>query len=196
MHNIMSWVEAHPVLFNTVLWPLVSAIALLLFKPRTPDEYARMNPRVAGFLIFLSGLGLDIPKALEGLRRVLTGKAIPVDAARARDLLETAVVVPKKPIADDSLPPPTTMGPPGAAALLIIAAFAHSQVACSGDSAQRAADNAQRVVNATRAEEYGRALDACVVLGKREKSLDIFESCAQDADRKYGRDAGAREGGF
>lgn len=72
--NVVKWVSENPVLFSAVVWPVVSGIIVSLFKPRTREEYAKMHPRWAGFLIFLSGFGLDPARTSEGLKRVLTAE--------------------------------------------------------------------------------------------------------------------------
>lgn len=94
---ILAWMEAHQSFSSFVIWPLVSAIVLMLFKPRSPEEYAKMNPRLAGFLMLLSGLGLDPHKVVEGLKRAATGRAIPLDQAQADALLKRSSIKPPAP---------------------------------------------------------------------------------------------------
>lgn len=83
---ITKWISENPVLFTAVVWPVISGIVVSLFKPRTPEEYAKMHPRWAGFLIFLSGFGVDSARAAEGLRRTLTGASLTVSEERAKSL--------------------------------------------------------------------------------------------------------------
>lgn len=96
MQPVTQWIEAHPVLTQLV-WPAISALVLWLFKPRTPADYASLNPRVAGFLMFVSGLGLDPMKVTQGLRRVLTGKSIPMESEQINNLISASTLVDSKP---------------------------------------------------------------------------------------------------
>ena len=119
--HVADWLRTHPVLFQYLIWPALTALVLAIFKSRTPEQYAALaarNPqwlfsRWAGFLILLSGAGFDSAKVLEGLRRVLTGYAQSVDEAAARELLEKVSI---RPPAPDSLTattlPPTSQQPP------------------------------------------------------------------------------------
>ena len=68
--SIWPWVEAHPVFASMVVWPLITALVTLLFKPRSPEEYAALavnHPRVAQFLRLVGALGIDLPKVLQVL---------------------------------------------------------------------------------------------------------------------------------
>lgn len=105
MQIITSWIEQHPYLFNTFIWPVISAVVLAIFKPRTPEQYARMNPRLAGILMLVSGLGLDLHKALEGVQRALTGRSIPLDQAQADELLKKSSIRPPPPPSVDIVMP-------------------------------------------------------------------------------------------
>ena len=67
------WLKAHALL----AWPLVSALLILVFRTRTPEEWVRLGetqPRIQGLLRLLRGVGLDPVKALEGLSQLLTGR--------------------------------------------------------------------------------------------------------------------------
>ncbi len=71
-----AWCAAHPEL----VWPLLTALITLLFKPRTPGEYAAIAarwPRVAALLQLIGALGLDVPKVVEAVRKVVTGTSDP-----------------------------------------------------------------------------------------------------------------------
>lgn len=68
--SVWPWVEAHPVFASVVFWPLVTALVTLLFKPRTPEEYAALavnHPRLAQLLRLVGALGIDLPKVLQVL---------------------------------------------------------------------------------------------------------------------------------
>lgn len=72
MHPLL-WAHAHPELCAALVWPTVSAILVLLFKPRTPEQYAAMNPRVASVFRLIAALGLDPVKALDALKKLVAG---------------------------------------------------------------------------------------------------------------------------
>lgn len=78
---MLKWIEANPVLFSVVVWPLVTAIITGLFRKRTAEEYAAMPPRVAAFMRFIGAIGFDAPKALETVRLLVTG-GVPADAPK------------------------------------------------------------------------------------------------------------------
>lgn len=84
MNAFTSWVNANPVLFTVVLWPVVSGLVTALFKSRTPEEYAAMNPRVAAVLKLVGSLGLDVPNMLNALKQVVAGHAASAESYRAR----------------------------------------------------------------------------------------------------------------
>jgi len=52
-------------------------------------------------------------------------------------------------------------------------------------------NDAQRVVNTAEVAGYERALDDCKEQGKDAGSYAVYETCAKDADRRFGREAGA-----
>jgi hypothetical protein len=70
MESISVWTDAHPVVMALLIWPLVSAILVFLCTPRTEEEYARMNPRLAATLKLIAALGIDPLKALEALQQI------------------------------------------------------------------------------------------------------------------------------
>jgi hypothetical protein len=70
---MLPWIEAHPVLF-ALLWPTVTALVTAVLKPRSVEEYAAMPPRLGAVLRLVGAIGFDVPKMLESVRQVLTGK--------------------------------------------------------------------------------------------------------------------------
>ncbi len=56
---------------------LLSAVITGLFKPRTSEEYAAMNPRLAALIKTIAALGIDLPKLIEGLGQIITKKNLP-----------------------------------------------------------------------------------------------------------------------
>ncbi len=74
MNTVGSWLAAHPQLCAAVIWPVVTGVLTALFKPRSPEEYARLPPRLAAFIKLVAALGLDFPKMLEASGQVMKGK--------------------------------------------------------------------------------------------------------------------------
>lgn len=72
---IMAWVYSHPYFMSAIVWPLLTSIVTALFKPRTPEEYAEMNPRLAAMLKFVAASGLDPLKAVEAAKQFVSGEA-------------------------------------------------------------------------------------------------------------------------
>lgn len=72
MTGFAKWAQDNAVLL-AILWPLLTALATTLFKPRTDEEYARLPPRLAAFLKLVAALGLDIPKVLEAMGQIARG---------------------------------------------------------------------------------------------------------------------------
>ena len=81
------WISLHPVLFTLVIWPVISGAITWVLKPRTPAQYAAMNPYLAAALKFISGFGLDAPHVVESVYEFLTGGkklvTVPVLASKA-----------------------------------------------------------------------------------------------------------------
>lgn len=68
----MEWIENHPAVVAAV-WPLLTLILTALFKPRTPEQYAAMPPRLAAFFKLLGALGLDGPNVVDAIRQGING---------------------------------------------------------------------------------------------------------------------------
>lgn len=84
MKEFLDFAESHPVLFSALVWPLITAIVTALFKPRTPEEYAALPPRLAAFLRLIAALGLDPVKAVKIVQEAAT-KEKPKTDLRAID---------------------------------------------------------------------------------------------------------------
>ena len=72
----MTWAKEHPEVVILVL----TAIFNLLFKPRTPEEYATIankSPRLAEFLRLLPAIFPDPIKIVETLTNIVVGKPKP-----------------------------------------------------------------------------------------------------------------------
>lgn len=75
----MNWIEAHPALVSLVLIPLVMALVNAILRPRTPEEYALLPPRVAAFLKLLRAVFPDPQKAAAAAGQVLSGVSKPAE---------------------------------------------------------------------------------------------------------------------
>lgn len=102
------WAEAHPTMSAVVVIPALTAVFNLIFKPKTPDQYAQIaavSPRLAGFLQMMGALGVDGEKA-------------------SRIFFEKIVKGPPKPprgpsSVPSSYPPPPSVPPSAARAALV-----------------------------------------------------------------------------
>jgi hypothetical protein len=74
MSELQKWANDNALLL-AILWPALTALVTVLFKPRSPEEYAALPPRLAACLKLVGALGLDIPKMLEAAGQVLTGSS-------------------------------------------------------------------------------------------------------------------------
>lgn len=72
--SFLLWCREHPEFTILFIVPLATAPINWLFKPRTPEEFAELPPRLAGFLRVLAGAGFDPSKVSQGLQMILTGR--------------------------------------------------------------------------------------------------------------------------
>ncbi len=72
--HILEFLSAHKDTIVTLAFPVLSAIVTWLFKPRTPEEYSLLSPRVAAVFKFIGALGIDAPKLIESIQQIVTGK--------------------------------------------------------------------------------------------------------------------------
>lgn len=79
---MFEWFDRHPAFAFFVVWPVISAIISIALKPRTPEEYAALPPRIAAVLKMIAALGIDAPKAQEAARQIFFGRARPVEMER------------------------------------------------------------------------------------------------------------------
>lgn len=71
---IAAWAEAHPALMTAVAWPFVLGIVTVMFKPRSPEEYAAIAqnwPRLAATLQLIGALGVDPVKVTKALKKIV-----------------------------------------------------------------------------------------------------------------------------
>lgn len=76
IQTLWAWVQAHAL----AVWPLLSAVLILVFRTRTPAEWVALgerSPRLQGLIRFLRGAGFDPSKTLAGLVQLITGRAPP-----------------------------------------------------------------------------------------------------------------------
>lgn len=74
----------HPLVWQLAIFPLVTALFTWLLKPRTPEDYAALNPRVAAALKFVGAVGFDLPEILEAVKQFATGRARTPEQERAK----------------------------------------------------------------------------------------------------------------
>jgi hypothetical protein len=68
---LVRFLNANPMFYTVFVWPLLSAVFNAIFGKPTPEEIEK-RPRWAAFKRFMSGLGIDPKKALDGLWLILT----------------------------------------------------------------------------------------------------------------------------
>ena len=71
---MIALLAAHPFLWTLILFPVITFLVTQLLKPRSPEEFAAMNPRVAAFLKFVGAVGFNGPKILEAIAQMVTGQ--------------------------------------------------------------------------------------------------------------------------
>lgn len=82
MQSAIDWLSAHPLVWQLAMYPLLTAVVTWLFKPRTPEQYAALPPRVAAFLKLVAAVGFDAPKIIEAVSQVATGSSRTVTRER------------------------------------------------------------------------------------------------------------------
>lgn len=73
LHTALAWVAAHDEFMLAFGWPVLTALLTVALKPRTPEEYAALPPRLAAFLQLIAALGLDPIKAVAVTRKLVSG---------------------------------------------------------------------------------------------------------------------------
>ena len=82
--QIIDWIVSHA----PALWPVLSALLLVVLRTRTPEEWIALgeqSPRAQGVIRLLRAVGLDPAKALSALVQIVTGRA----PARAVQIADT-----------------------------------------------------------------------------------------------------------
>jgi len=74
MSALVLFLAAHPEFWAYFLFPLITAVVTWLTKPRTAEDFAAMNPRVAAFLKLVAAVGFDAPKILDSIKQLVSGK--------------------------------------------------------------------------------------------------------------------------
>lgn len=90
--QIIDWITTHA----PALWPVLSALLLVVLRTRTPEEWIALgerSPRWQGVIRLLRAIGLDPAKALSALGQIVTGRA-PARAVRIADAVRETVAPP------------------------------------------------------------------------------------------------------
>jgi hypothetical protein len=170
MGNVIAWIEAHPVLFG-IFWTTLTGFVTGLFKARTPEQYAAMNPRVAAALKLVGGLGFDVPNTMEAIRQIMTGHAVPAGVYRSARV--QAVAAAKEP--PDDPPPPPVVGPAVLACLML----ALTQGACGGED--------KRVQAAAQQPAFIAEQRECALTAKAtDAGLAGSRACRCEVQRRWG----------
>ena len=98
--------------FGPLLWPISSAILVLLLRAHTPEEWVALgerSPRAQGAIRLLRALGVDPVKALAAIRQIVSGRA-PAVATRVADAISSVQASPvptaPQPVEEDRDVPP------------------------------------------------------------------------------------------
>lgn len=95
MNKYLAFIEAHPEAFKLLAVPLIFGIINFFTKPRTPEEYMKFHPRVAGLMKSSRGFFPDPQQTAEGLVQFLLGRVLSPEAKRA-SLRHPPVITEKK----------------------------------------------------------------------------------------------------
>lgn len=74
MSLMMAWASEH----LAVLWPILSALLVLVLRSRTPEDWVALgerSPRLQGVIRLVRALGLDPVKAVSALVQIVTARA-------------------------------------------------------------------------------------------------------------------------
>jgi hypothetical protein len=83
VNKYLAFIEAHPEGVRLIAIPIIFAVVNFFTKPRTPEEYMKLPPRLANLMKMLRGLFPDPQQTAEGLIGVIFGKVLSPDAKRA-----------------------------------------------------------------------------------------------------------------
>ncbi len=81
---------------SPVLWPVASAILVLLLRARTPEAWVALgerSPRVQGAIRLLRALGVDPVKAVAAVVQIVSGRA-PARAVAVADAVRETLAPP------------------------------------------------------------------------------------------------------
>ena len=68
---VLDWMAAHPEFMAAIVWPIFTALVTAIFKPRSPEEYAGLHPKIAAGLKMLAAVGFDAPKVVEAAKEIV-----------------------------------------------------------------------------------------------------------------------------
>lgn len=95
--HIIDWITTHA----PALWPVLSALLLVVLRTRTPEEWVALgerSPRAQGVIRLLRAVGLDPAKALSAIAQIVTGRA-PARAVQIADTVQRVTQAPPPPSA-------------------------------------------------------------------------------------------------
>lgn len=204
---MLAFLEKYPTLYALIIAPLVlgfvGAVANAFTRKRTPEEYAAMPQRLAGFLRIMSALFPDPRKAVDAAQQIVNN----VPPANPTRSLQPG----------ESVPPPTPRndgaGPNVASIVLaiavgsVLASTPYALCSCSPAANRTAAAEAQvdyevtsYTTEVTKCKIAARgSFDVCLAAAGdtkenrascKTKSLSQFDGCACGVDAKYQHDAG------
>jgi len=94
--------------FGAILWPVSSAILIVLLRSRTPEAWVALGekrPRIQGAIRLVRALGVDPVKALAAAQQIVTGRA-PARSLAIADAVRETVAPPEPAAREPSIPPP------------------------------------------------------------------------------------------
>ncbi len=95
--HIIDWITTHA----PALWPVLSALLLVVLRTRTPEQWIALgerSPRWQGVIRLLRAVGLDPAKALSAIAQIVTGRA-PARAVQIADTVQRVTQAPPPPSA-------------------------------------------------------------------------------------------------
>lgn len=178
-----AWLEAHPTLYIYIISPLVlafvGAIINAFTRKRTPEEYAALPPRLAGFIRLMSALFPDTRKAIDAGNQIVNN-ALPANPTRSLQPGET----PPSAKPDDAPKPPSPPPLPTLFMSIVMAialGWTFFIVGCNG-SQQNIVRNAARADVLLVADGAVKMQSLCADLAMQRKDLELAKACAASYD--------------
>lgn len=189
MNTVLNFFAAHPLLWQLGALPLVTALVTWVFKPRSPEQYAALPPRVAATLKLIAAVGWDAPKILEAIGQLVSGRALSAAAERAaKGLLVVGMlgaIAGGTSACASATPLPTTPRAQARAVIRVLADAVHdADAACADVARQRLdadlADSCDRAYTTARAALLiaGDGVDAWDTAQQGPLSCRVLEGAA------------------